>query len=204
MGEFFDSFFQFGADCIPLVMIAVFLENIVFTRALGTSTSLLIIKKKYNLLAFGAIIVLITTVSSIFVYLTEPLLEGVAIEAYIRPLLYILIIGIVYILTVIVVSNVKSISNTIIPIVHISAFNCAVLGALLLGNQLNMRFSEFIAFGFGTGCGFVIATYLVSLGYEKVNSDSVPPSFKGLPATFIYMGIISLAFYGLIGSELPF
>lgn len=200
----FHSIFQFGANCIPVALVAMFLENIIFTRALGTSTSFLIIRRKYNLIAFGAIIVLITTLSSSVVYLVEPLISSLSTAGYIRPLAYIVIISVIYIILVIVISGIKKISNSVLPLIHLSAFNCAVLGALLLGNQSNMRFSEFIGFGFGTGFGFVLATYLISLGYEKLNGESVPPAFRGLPATFIYVGIISLAFYGLIGSELPF
>ncbi len=202
--EILQIIFQFGADCIPVALVAMFLENIVFTRALGSSTTLLIIRRKYNMLAFGAIIVLITTLSSIAVYLLEPLISASGIVDYIRPLVYIAVISVIYMIMVIVISNIKKISNSVLPIVHISAFNCAVFGALLLGKQSNMLFSEFLGFGFGTGFGFVLATYLISLGYEKLNSENVPPAFRGLPATFIYVGVLSLAFYGLIGSELPF
>lgn len=202
--ELLRSIFQFGADCVPVALVAMFLENIIFTRALGSSTTLLIIRRKYNMFVFGAIIVLITTISSVFVYLIEPLLAMSKSVDYIRPLVYIAVISVIYVVMVIVISNIKRVSNSVLPIVHISAFNCAVLGALLLGKQSNMMFSEFLGFGFGTGFGFVLATYLISLGYEKINSENVPEAFRGLPATFIYVGILSLAFYGLIGSELPF
>lgn len=204
MSDFFRVLFQYINDCIPITLVAVFIENIIFTRALGASTTLLIIRRKYNLLSFGAIILLITTLSSVFVYLIEPVITDLSYVNYIRPLIYIAIISIIYIILVIVISKIPKISNSVLPLVHLSAFNCAVLGALLLANQTNLRFSQFIGFGLGTGIGFVFATYLISLGYDKLNSENVPAAFRGLPATFIYIGILSLAFYGLVGSELPF
>ena len=62
MSEFFTSTGSFLTDCVVMALVMIFVENMIFTRALGTSTALVIIRKKNNLLVFGLILTLITVV----------------------------------------------------------------------------------------------------------------------------------------------
>ena len=84
--------------------------------------------------------------------------------------------------------------------IHLSAFNGAVFGALLLSQSYD--FWGRIAFGLGTGCGFVLASSLVALGYERLNSDKIHAAFRGFPFALIYVGMLSRAFYVLVGHVL--
>ena len=58
--------------------------------------------------------------------------------------------------------------------------------------------------GVGTGIGFTLASYTVRIAFEHLSSNAVPESFRGFPITLIYIGLVSLALYGVIGHELPF
>lgn len=84
--------------------------------------------------------------------------------------------------------------------IHLSAFNGAVFGALFLSSSYDL--GGRVAFGLGTGIGFILASYLIAIGHDRLNSQQIPPAFRGFPITLIYVGILSLAFYGLIGHEL--
>ena len=75
---------------------------------------------------------------------------------------------------------------------------------MLTSNMTGITFAGFLGFGIGTGLGFPLATFFVRLAYKQLSSEEVPPSFRGFPITLIYIGIVSLAVYGLIGHELPF
>ena len=44
-----------------VAVIAIFVQNIIFTRALGTTASLFIIRKRYSIWQFGLILTVITT-----------------------------------------------------------------------------------------------------------------------------------------------
>ena len=46
------------------------------------------------------------------------------------------------------------------------------------------------AFGLGTGIGFILASYLISIGYDRLNSDKIPPAFRGFPITLIYVCLL--------------
>ena len=202
-------FLNFLSEMVSCTLIAMFVENTIFTRALGTSSILLMLRKKFNLFLFGLILTAITLLSSVCTALLYPVLNQAENRFYLMPLIYVLIIGAVYIITLIFCAKfLKKQMPKIRPLIHMSAFNCAVLGALLLsttGNVTQIRGAAgIIGFGLGSGIGFTIAAYLISLAYDRLNSDKIPKAFRGFPITMIYIGILSLAFYGLIGHELPF
>jgi electron transport complex protein RnfA len=184
-----------------VALTAIVFENTIFTRAIGTSTMLIAAKNKKEIIPFGLSITYICMVSSALSFFADKfLLPNDSSELY-MPFIYVLIIGFVYIVTLLIMW--KWAYNLFVRIkkfVHMSAFNCAVLGALFLNRYESNSFLGYIVFGLGTGIGFFLASYLVSVSYEKLNSPKVPKAFRGFPITMIYIGIISMVFFVLTGN----
>ncbi|MGI5893236.1 MAG: Rnf-Nqr domain containing protein [Candidatus Merdivicinus sp.] len=202
MSDFWEMLRDSIAEMTSIAVVAIFVQNILFTRAMGTSASLFIIRKHYNRLLFGLILTGITTISSILVFFADKGIRQTEIFTYSwAPFLYVWIVGLVYILFLLGCSKLPShYRSQIIPMIHLSAFNGAVFGSLLLSRNDDLL--GHIATGLGTGIGFILASYLIALGHERLSSDKIPSAFRGFPITLIYIGILSLAFYGLIGHEL--
>lgn len=197
---------EFLSDIFSYSMLMIFFENIVFSRALGSSTAISIVRRKYNLALFGLIMTSIIVLSMFISYFVNPLIMSSSNSYYIEPIAYVLIIGLVYISALIVCNRfLVDKKKEVLEMIHLSSFNCAVLGAMLLASNIaGLSLGGYIGFGFGIGAGFTIVTYMLSLAFEQLNSATIPRAFRGLPITLIYIGIISLAVYGLIGHELPF
>lgn len=206
MNTFLSYLLVFFRDMASYAVVAIFLENTIFSRAIGTSTALYVVRKKYNVFLFGFIMTIITTSSALIAYFLNPFIKDMSHKQYFTPLIYVGVIGIIYIAAVLLSSSfAKKRKDEILSIIHVSTFNCAVLGALILESYVtDLTVGGYIGFGVGTGIGFTFATYLVRLGYRKLSAKSVPSPFRGFPVTLIYIGIVSLALYGLIGHELPF
>lgn len=206
MNEFTSALLSFFRDMFTYSMLAIFFENTIFSRALGSSTAMFAVRKRYNVFTFGLVMTSIVTISSIFVYFINPLVKNIENKYYITPLIYVGVISVVYVITLILSAKfIKKHREEVLSIIHISAFNCAVLGALLLSSSVaDLSLGGFIGYGIGTGVGFTLATYFIGLAYERLSGDEIPPAFRGFPITLIYIGITSLAVYGLIGHDLPF
>jgi len=185
---------------ILVAMMAITVENTIFTRALGTSTMIIAAKDKKSIVPFGLSITYICTISSALSFLVDKFVLNSWSGFLYMPITYVLIIGFVYIITLLVLWKFAyKLFVSAKKFVHISSFNCAVLGVLFLNNLKSDSFFDYISFGFGTGIGFFIAVFLVSISYEKLNSQKVPECFRGFPITMIYIGIISMAFFVLMG-----
>ncbi len=197
MNEFFHILRETAMRMASIAVFAIFVQNILLTRALDTSASLFIIRKQYNRPLFGLILTGIITISSVLASFFNDLFTSYQWA----PIFYVCIVGIVYILFLLICAKVPHKYRVqITPMIHLSAFNSAVLGSLLLSRSYDLWGQ--IAFGLGAGIGFLFASYLIDIGYERLRSDKIPPAFRGFPITLIYIGILSLAFYGLIGHEL--
>ena len=48
-----------------------------------------------------------------------------------------------------------------------------------------------------------LAVIIVGYGLTRLEYCRVPKIFRGVPIALIYLGLLSLAFYGLIGHQLP-
>lgn len=206
MSEFLSAASTFCVEMFSYMMIAIFLENTIFSRALGTSTALFAVRKRFNVFLFGLIMTVIITVASLITYFINPLLSTLPYKYYITPVVYVLIISVIYIVALIITGRaVIKRRDEVLSIIHVSSFNCAVLGAIMLASNISdASLAQFLGFGIGTGIGFTLVTYFMTISAQKLESEDIPRSFRGFPITLIYIGIISLAIYGLIGHELPF
>lgn len=203
MNNFWIDLKDIIASCTQIALLAIFAQNIIFTRALGTSASLFVIRKKYNLGIFGLIMAIITTLSSCIIYFFQRYLNNLKYINYLRPLIYVVIVGIIYITILLFCGKfLKKHIEKIKPMIHLCAFNGAVFGALFINASAKTNFLEHLSFGIGTGIGFILASYLIGIGFERLNSDKIPRVFRGFPITLIYIGILSMAFHGLVGHEL--
>ena len=183
-------------------LIALLAANLILSQALGTSTMFIAADSKKNMLATSCVITVFTTIGSAAAYFIDSLLPDTAAD--LRLLFYTAVIGVLYIIMLTVSYFVgKNWFADFRKYIHVSAFNCAVMGTLFTINgkmadgSLAFELGAYISAGFEAGIGFITAALILAAAYRKLNSAKVPESFRGFPAMLIYLGIISMAVYSL-------
>lgn len=181
-------------------LIGIFIQNAVFDRALGTNILMYAAHKKENTIGLFVGIIYVTTLSSIPIYFIDMNFSHLEYYNIIMPLVYILVVSVIYILSLVVVWRFfPKLFRYIKKYVHLSVFNCAVLGALFLQNVMGASLAQYIGYGVGTGLGFLLAAYLLYAANERLNSELVPEAFRGMPIMTVYVGAISLALSAFLG-----
>lgn len=176
---------------------AVTLENVIFTYAIGTSTLIECAKSPKQLWSFGFFITEFSVLSSALAYFAESLLKTETSRLFLTSV-YVLCLGLVYILTLLVMWFAgRKYFKRLRKYVHLSAFNCAVLGCLFNNGISGGSLGERVLYGAEVGVGFIFATYLLAINYPKLSNDKVPLSFRGFPASVLYIGIIAMLIYSL-------
>lgn len=185
-------------------LVAIAVENPLFARALGTSrTSIFIKSPKWGIL-FGAILTGITVLASIPAYGIRLLVEGRPYTSYVRAPSYVLIICVIYIAIFFLFKKISPKNFVKIePVLSLAAFNCAGLGALLISHTNGYDLIQSIGNGFGSGVGFLLALLVIYIARRRIKLSDVPVAFRGLPVMLVYLGILALAIYGLLGHQLP-
>lgn len=185
---------------LAVALVSAFLENIVLTRAIGTSTVLAAARGKGGLLSFGTIMTVITTLASAGAFGLDRLLGSEPSFYIYMPLLYVMLIGLIYILLLLVLWKfAPGTFGSIKRYVHVSSFNCAVLSGMFLSGTQGGGIAEYLGYGFGTGVGFMLALALVAEGSRRMEADEVPAAFRGYPLQLLYIGILSMAFFAFSG-----
>ena len=85
-----------------------------------------------------------------------------------------------------------------------ASINSAIVGTVILTVYQGLDFGESIAFALGSSVGYFLALVLISEGERKIAHDRVHEAFRGLPITLIYISILALGIYGLIGRMIAF
>lgn len=183
-------------------LIALLAANLILSQALGTSTIFIAAGSRKNLVATAGVITIFTTVGAAAAYLIDSLMPSDISD--LRLLFYTLVVGALYVLLLTVAFFVSgSFFEGFRKYIHVSAFNCAVMGTLFTINTRaseqgpSFGFGNYIADGFEAGIGFILASLILTAAYKKLNSSKVPAAFRGFPAMLVYLGIISMAVYSL-------
>lgn len=195
-------------EFLIVMLTAIVLQNAVFTRGLGANRSAFTLSSPRKILLFGAVLSFVTVFSSLLAWPLnnlirekENLSEG---RIYLRYLLVILCICVVFALLFLISrAYYPKLHYYIRPIMFSASFNSAVLGSILIAFSENYGVVKTLGFALGSGIGCTFAFLLIYEGRRRILLADVPKSFRGLPITLLYIGIFSLAIYGLIGHQLP-
>ncbi len=175
---------------------SITLENVIFNSAVGTSTLIECAKKPRQMFSFGLFLSVFSILASIITFFVEPLISSDRILQRFIPSLYILSLGVVYVITLLFIWKVVNKKFKYLSrFVHLTAFNCASLGCLFMNDLSSGTLSDRVIFALSIGLGFMLATYLLSINYKRLVSSEVPIAFRGFPVTVLYIGIISMLIY---------
>ena len=181
-------------------LIAIFVQNSIFERALGINVLLYASRKREHLLGFFAAITYTTTISAAIIWNFDRLFAENEYYSIFMPILYVAVVSVLYIVTLVLIWRFfPRLFRNIRKYVHLSVFNCSVIGALFLCSVQGADIFTYIGYVFGTGIGFLLAAYLLYIAADRLNSPLVPAAFRGFPIMLVYVGILSLALYAFTG-----
>ncbi|MCI8443173.1 MAG: hypothetical protein HFG27_11675 [Provencibacterium sp.] len=182
---------------------AILMENAIFTRILG-SGQIAFFGSLKNILLHSCLLTLFTTLCSFISFFINRLLYDYTVSTTERAFCYLIGIALLYLLFYLGCDQLLPIRlRAVKQTLSVSAFNCAVLGSMILAANLQNSLSSTLGYGIGTGIGYMLALLLIYFGRRRLELIALPRAFKGLPILLLYIGLISLAVYGMIGHQLP-
>ncbi len=195
-------------EFLLVMLTAIVLQNAVFTRGLGADKNALVLSSPRKILLYGATLSFVTLVSSLLAWPLNNLLrerdslsEG---RLHLRYLLVMVCLCAVFAtLFLLTRSFLPRLHYYLRQFVYSASFNSAAAGSMLIAFNQNYGFVKTLGFSLGSGIGCTLAFLLVFEGKRRLALSDIPHSFRGLPIMLLYIGIFSLAVYGLIGHQLP-
>ena len=189
---------------LSAAMTALAIENAVFARGLGLSRGTMFMNGKKEGIIFGGTFTWLAFANSFFAALANYLLFDNPLNMYIRPVAFLAGSAIVYIGTSFLVDLVlpRRLAASVHEAMPISGINSALYAIFYISALTSLSFIQTVGYSLGTGLGYTAAILIIYFGRKRLAISPVPRSFRGLPILLIYLGLISLAIYGLIGLSL--
>ena len=181
-----------------IFLIAATLQNTVLTTGLGSSAMLKIVRRPRGRRSFGVLLIVFSVLTAALFYPIDRALPPNPITLMLRPLMIVVITLLLYMLTVILFyTRFPEKYRQLRQILPLSAINNLVIGITLLSNyQVSLGFFPAVALSAGSAVGFLLLSSITAEGISRIDNPDTPASFRGLPATLVYLGLLALALMG--------
>lgn len=188
-------------DAGTLFFAAIFTNNILLTNFLGLCPFLSISREVRSALGLGVAVVFVMSCTAVINYLAYyHLLVPLNLEHF-RYIVFIVIIAAFVQLVEMSVERffpaLYFVLGIFLPLITV---NCAILGACLFLIIRKYTLLQSLAYGAGSGIGWMIAIIAVGSIREKIQKTAVlPRGLEGPAITLIITGLMSLAFMAFSG-----
>jgi len=188
-------------DTGTLFFAAIFTNNILLTNFLGLCPFLSISREYRSSLGLGAAVVFVMTCTSVINYLVYYyVLLPLNLEHF-RYIVFIVVIAAFVQLVEMAVERffpaLYYVLGIFLPLITV---NCAILGASLFLIIRKYTFWQSMAYGAGSGIGWMLAIIAVGAIREKIQkSAKLPKGLEGPAITLIITGLMALAFMAFSG-----
>lgn len=177
-------------------------QNLIFNGGYGISEAVRMSAKPRQLVPMAIFITYFSTLVSVICVLLDTISVINGLSEIMHAIIFIAVVGVLYIITVSLVLLSGKASPRTVRRIGVAAFNTLVFAVPLINYRSAFSVAEAIGAGIGAGIAFVIAVILINSGLKRLDMNkSIPKCFKGTPAMFIYVALLSLAFIGISGNS---
>lgn len=185
---------------VVILFAAIFTDNILLARFLGMCSFLSVSRQVKTAVGLGFAVVFVMTFTIALDWLAyRYVLQPYGIE-YFRFILFIIIIAAFVQFIEMAIERYSPVLyqnlGIFLPLITV---NCAILGASLFMVIRNYNLAEGVAFGLGSGIGWMLAIVAMAGIREKLNNARIPKGLQGPGITLIIAGLMALAFIGFTG-----
>ncbi|NLY24715.1 MAG: electron transport complex subunit RsxA [Bacteroidales bacterium] len=192
-------------EYIGIIIVAIFVNNIVYSQFLGICPFLGVSKKVDTAIGMSAAVTFVLTIATLVTFLLyKSLLEPFGLQ-YLQTISFILVIAALVQMVEIILKKISpSLYQALGVFLPLITTNCAILGVALLVIQKDFNLLESVVYAVATSIGFGLALIIFSGVREQLSLTKVPKAMQGMPIALITAGIIAMAFMGFSGIDQVF
>ncbi|MEG2930796.1 MAG: NADH:ubiquinone oxidoreductase, subunit RnfA [Ruthenibacterium sp.] len=208
MGSGVNVVLQAVLDFCGYALLAVFAQNAVLGRAFGVSRLVkLVDDDAMDSLTFCALLCAVQLLSAPLAFLVNRMwLAEYVNKDFVRPLVLAACTTVSFLVVLVIVAALFRAprAKRITAVLPMASFNCCIIGTLLITTVQGFTLGQTLGFALGSGLGYSGVVFIVTEGERKLQNDAVPETFRGLPIILLYLAVLSMAAYGMIGHTLSY
>ena len=187
---------------IGIILIAIFVNNVVFTQFLGICPFLGVSKKVDTAFGMGLAVTFVLTIATIVTFvLQKGVLEPFDLE-YLQTITFILVIAaLVQMVEIVLKKTSPPLYQALGVYLPLITTNCVILGVAILVIQKNYSLLDSVVYAVSTAVGYTLALIIFSSIRVQLSLTKVPKAMEGIPLALITAGILAMAFMGFSGID---
>lgn len=179
---------------------SIFTSNILLTNFLGMCSYLSVSREVESSFGLGTAVFFVTTATTAINWAVYHLIIVPADIVYLQYIIFIIVIAAFVQLTEIIVERFSPVLyytlGIFLPLITV---NCAILGISLFMIIRDYSFIQSVAFGAGSGLGWLLAIMLLAGIRTRLREKFIPTGLQGAGMSLLITGIMALAFIGFSG-----
>lgn len=190
------------AQILTAAVLAVTAENLIFTSGVGIGRVLRAARYPKYIFRYASMVTMFSVLSGVTAKAAAPWIANAEHKEILAPIVFAAGAACWYLFMVLLlVCTGNKLWQKNGQMISSSALNALVLAVPFMQQMKNWSWGVTIGFGIGTGIAFYISSRMISCVMPRFSHQAIPKAFRGLPATILYVGIVSLAFVGLTGGK---
>jgi len=192
-------------ELIGIIIVAIFVNNVVFSQFLGICPFLGVSKKVDTAIGMGLAVTFVLTIATIVTFLLQKgILEPFGLQ-YLQTITFILVIAALVQMVEIVLKKISpALYQALGVFLPLITTNCVILGVAILVIQKDYSLLESVIYAVATALGYAMALIIFSSIREQMALTKIPKAMEGIPIALITAGIIAMSFMGFSGIDQVF
>lgn len=183
-------------------LFSMLLHNLVFNGGFGMSEAIRIATKPKDFFPIALLVAFFTSATAAVCSALDSIEKINTLSTAEHLGIYCIILAVIYLVStaiIILIQHNKKETHRI----GMAAVNTLVLAVPIINRRAAFNIAESIGLGLGAGIAFIFAVLLISSAEDRLKAnETMSNAFRGKPALFIYIALISLGFAGLSGQSL--
>lgn len=190
-------------NMLSAALYAAIFQNLIFSGGYGASEAIRIAAKPKQLLPMTGFIIGFSVAASASCVLLDQIPQIGNTNRIVHALLFTAVLTLLYFAALLIAKLGFKAHKRTLRRLGMAAFNTLVLAVPFINYRAAFSIASAIGSGIGAGFAFAAAVLLMNLGLRRLReNENIPKCFKGTPALFIYVSVLSLAFTGFAGRGL--
>lgn len=186
----------------PLVIFfaSIFTNNMLLSNFLGMCSFIAVSNEIKTSMSLGQAVTFVLAVTTALNWLVyHKVLVPLGLTVYSFIVFIIVIAASVQLIEMVIDRYLPSLYYALGIFLPLITVNCAILGVALFMIIRDYGFMQAMAFGVGSGLGWMLAITTMAGIRNRIKNNPIPEGLKGAGITIIITGLMAMAFIGLSG-----
>lgn len=189
-------------DLLTAAVYSLLIQNIIFNSGLALSETIRMARRPKFFLMYGVSVLYFSVTTSLACSLLDLIPAIHALNTVWHVVIFALVLALIAFLTSIFAIVVLKANKKFMNSLGMCAVNSLILAIPIINSRSALSVPSSIGSAIGAALAFVAALLFINSAMRKIASNKdIPKAFRGLPAVFIYMALLTLAFNCLSGQE---